>query len=134
MKKKIFIGLIIAIVAAAGTGYYMWNKPKRTAADEKPFAITTADELMNEFSSDETKAWEKYKGDKIIQVKGKIGDIAQDSLTTILLETQDIMGVINCTLIKDQNFSGKIGDSIEIKGICAGYNMDVQLTQCALVQ
>jgi hypothetical protein len=134
MKKKI---LILLLVLAAGGGiyaYYLWNKQKKTAEDEKPVATLSADSLMSEFTTDETTAWNKYKGDKVIQVSGKITDVKIDSVTTLLLETQDIMGVISCTFAIDQPITKKIGDNIELKGICAGFNMDVELRQCVLVQ
>ena len=135
MKKKI---LILLLVLAAGGGiyaYYLWNKPKKTADDKKPIAVLSADSLMSEFTTDETAAWNKYKGDQVIQVNGKIGEIKIDSVTTILLETQDILGVISCTLTKDQQLTKKVGDNIELKGICAGLNaIDVELSQCVLVQ
>ena len=134
MKKNI---LILLLVLAAGGGiyaYYLWNKPKKTAGDEKPVATLSADSLMSEFTTDETATWNKYKGDKVIQVNGKITDVQIDSVTTVLLETQDIMGVLSCTLTKDQQLTKKIGDNVELKGICAGFNMDVQLSQCVLVQ
>jgi len=134
MIKKI---LILLLVLAAGGGiyaYYLWNKPPETAADKKPIAVLSADSLMSEFTTDETAAWNKYKGDQVIQVSGKITDVKIDSVTTLLLETQDIMGVISCTFAKDQPLSKKVGDNIELKGICAGFNMDVELRQCVLVQ
>jgi tRNA_anti-like len=134
MKKTIIIVLAIGLVVGLAVAAYMWNKPKKTADDEKPVAVLTADSLLNQFATDEAAAWAKYKGDKVIQVSGKISDITSDSLTTVLIETSDLMAVINCTMAKDQVITKKVGDQIEIKGICAGYNMDVELSQCVLVQ
>jgi co-chaperonin GroES (HSP10) len=134
MKKKILILLLVLAAGAAIYAYYLWNKPPETAADKKPISVLSADSLMSEFKTDETAAWNKYKGDQVIQVSGKITDVKIDSVTTLLLETQDIMGVISCTFAIDQPITKKIGDNIELKGICAGFNMDVELRQCVLVQ
>lgn len=134
MKKIVITILAIGLVAGLAIAAYMWNKPKKTADDEKPVAVLTADSLLNQFATDEAATWAKYKGDKVIQVSGKISDITSDSLTTVLIETSDLMAVINCTMAKDQVITKKVGDQIEIKGICAGYNMDVELSQCVLVQ
>lgn len=134
MKKIIIIVLAAGLVIGLAVAAYLWNKPKKTAEDEKPVAVLTADSLLNQFATDENAAWAKYKGDKVIQVSGKISDITTDSLTTVLIETSDLMAVINCTMAKDQVVHKKVGDQIEIKGICAGYNMDVELSQCVLVQ
>ena len=117
--------MLVLAAGAAIYAYYLWNKPPETAADKKPIAVLSADSLMSEF---------KYKGDQVIQVSGKITDVKIDSVTTLLLETQDIMGVISCTFAIDQPITKKIGDNIELKGICAGFNMDVELRQCVLVQ
>lgn len=137
MSRKKIVLIVILALAAVGVGYgtYLWNKPHRTAEDEKPFATITANDLFIEFSSDEKMAWEKYQ-DKIIQISGVVEEVKTDASgnTDIVLTTDDILGKVVCTLKQGANADGvEIGMTVDLKGICNGFLSDVLLNQGVIV-
>jgi hypothetical protein len=131
MFKKILIFLLIAAAIGGAIGYYLWNKPPRTAEDEKPFATLSADALFTEFSTDEVAATTKYLN-KVLEINGKVADIKKDASgnTDVILETSDILGTVVCTLKIGANAEGtEVGTTVALKGICTGYLTDVILNQ-----
>jgi PBP1b-binding outer membrane lipoprotein LpoB len=134
-KKIILILLLAAVVVGGGVATYLWNKPHRTAENEKPFATVTANELFMEFSTDESKAFEKYR-DKTIQINGVVEEIKTDASgnTDIVLTTDDILGKVVCTLKTGANANGvSTGMTVDLKGICNGFLSDVLLNQGVVV-
>lgn len=131
MKKKILILISVGILAALGTAYYMWNKPKRTAADEKPAASLSADDLFQAYSENEAAANASYLN-KVIEVSGNVVSTETDpaGASVVYLETSDLLGTVSCTFIPGSNPEINTGDQIKIKGICTGMLTDVILTQC----
>lgn len=131
MKKKILIIITVGILAALGTAYYMWNKPKRTAADEKPVASLTADDLFQAYSENETASNAAYLN-KVLEVSGNVVNTETDPTGAIVayLETSDLLGTVSCTFIPGNDPGVNTGDQIKIKGICTGMLTDVILTQC----
>jgi uncharacterized protein YxeA len=135
MKKTILIILALGLVVGAITVYMLWNKPHRTA-DEKPFAMLTANDLFVEFSTDENAAWEKYR-DKVIQVSGTVEEIKNDASgnTDIVFTTEDILGKVIITLKTGAKADGvETGTTLEVKGICNGFLSDVLLNQGVIAQ
>ena len=137
--KKLLLFLLIAILIAAGVGMYLWNKPHRTAEDEKPFATVTASELFTQFSTDEAGSWAKYK-DKVIQVSGEIENVSTDASgnTQVVLKTDTDMSTVSITLMTGATAPmQEAGTMIEVKGICNGFLNDifgeVQLNQGVVV-
>ncbi len=134
-KKTILIILLALAVIGGGYGIYLWNKPHRTAEDEKPFATISANDLFLEFSSDEVKAFEKYR-DKVIQVNGVVEEIKTDASgnTDLVLTTDDILGKVVCTLKQGAKSDGaEVGMTVDLKGICNGFLSDVLLNQGVVV-
>lgn len=135
-KSKIILIIILVLgMIGGGTALYLFNKPHRTAEDEKPFATVTANDLFNEFSTNESVAFEKYR-DKVIQVNGVVEEIKTDASgnTDIVLTTEDILGKVICTLKTGANADGiNAGMTVDLKGICNGYLSDVLLNQGVLV-
>lgn len=143
MKKFFKIALylfIIGLTIGLGAVYYVFNKPHRNIAKEKPVFTVNASTLLTEFSENEDSAYQKY-GDKTILVEGIISELTKtDSSLNISLESE-INGV-NCAI--DYGKMSKlnpnlmdnlsVGDSIKIKGKCDGYDMimGVVLTQCII--
>lgn len=123
------------IAIGAGVVAYLWNKPHRTAEEEKPFATLSANVLFTEFSTDEAAAFEKYR-DKVIQVSGKVSEIKFDASgnTDIVLATDDILGTVVCTLKNGATAKGiTAGMTVDLKGICNGFLSDVLLNQGVIV-
>ncbi len=134
-KKIILIVLLAVVVFGGGYGLYLWNKPHRTAEDEKPFATVTANDLFLEFSTNETVAFEKYR-DKVIQINGVVEEIKTDASgnTDLVLTTDDILGKVVCTLKQGANSAGvEVGMTVDLKGICNGFLSDVLLNQGVVV-
>jgi hypothetical protein len=132
MKKTILIILLLVAIGGASTAYYMWNKPKRTAADEKPAASMSADDLLLAFQNDENKANASYLN-KIIEVSGIVVKKEKDDSGSevVYLETTDVFGLVSCTMIPGTTCDASEGQETKLKGICTGYLSDVVLTQCA---
>jgi hypothetical protein len=144
MKKLLKIGLIlflIGIVAAVGTYLYVFHKPHRNIAREKPAYIVDAKQLYSDFSEDETTSYEKY-GNKVLEVTGKVVEfeISDNSASLVYL---DPFEGINCafdstTVIKEKNelSSIDVGNVVTLKGQCDGFDMimGVVLTRCVLIK
>jgi len=137
--KKIIIALFLMALNAAGIVAYLWNKPHRTADDEKPFATVTSSQLFTEFATDEAATWAKYK-DKVIQISGEVESTSTDASgnTQIVLKTDTEMSTVSVTLMAGATAPGvESGTMIDVKGICNGFLNDifgeVQLNQGVVV-
>jgi len=137
--KKIIIALFLMVLIAAGIATYLWNKPHRTADDEKPFATVTSSQLFTEFATDEAATWAKYK-DKVIQISGEVESTSTDASgnTQIVLKTDTEMSTVSVTLMAGATAPGvESGTMIDVKGICNGFLNDifgeVQLNQGVVV-
>jgi uncharacterized protein YxeA len=137
--KKIIIALFLMALIAAGIGAYLWNKPHRTADDEKPFATVTSSQLFTEFATDEAATWAKYK-DKVIQISGEVESTSTDASgnTQVVLKTDTEMSTVSVTLMAGATAPGvESGTMIDVKGICNGFLNDifgeVQLNQGVVV-
>ncbi len=137
--RKIIIALFLMALIAAGIGAYLWNKPHRTADDEKPFATVTSSQLFTEFATDEAATWAKYK-DKVIQISGEVESTSTDASgnTQIVLKTDTEMSTVSVTLMAGATAPGvESGTMIDVKGICNGFLNDifgeVQLNQGVVV-
>lgn len=139
--KKLLILAVIGLVIGLSVMYYVFNKPHRDVAGEKPSFKIEANKLFTEYSNDEVAGNEKY-GDKVIQVTGKIVDIAKEG-TEVSIVLNDEMEGVSCALNtetiqknKDKINLLKVGDNITLKGKCDGFDMimGVVLTQCYIVE
>jgi hypothetical protein len=76
--------------------------------------------------------------DRIIQVRGPVAEILQEEELkyTLILRANTAFGGVNCSMdeeFRDEIANLSIGDTVIIKGVCAGMLMDVILTRCVLV-
>jgi hypothetical protein len=138
MLRKILAIVAVLLVIGAAVGYYMWNKPHRTAEDEKPAATLTADELFNQFNSDAAGSNAKYL-DKVIQVSGVVNSVktTENNETKIALQTPDEMGIAEISVILKAGEKAdqiKDGTTVVLKGICSGFNTDVELRQAVIIK
>jgi hypothetical protein len=135
MKKKIIIGLLLALVAGGAYGLYLWNKPKRTSASEEATASLTAAALYAAFSADAAAANAKYL-DKVVEVSGNVSAVETSTkgIVTLTLDTDDPMAAITCTFSPGASITAAAGQSITLKGICSGIQGDMMpaviLSQC----
>ena len=119
-KKTILYSILGLIVIAAGTGYYLWNKPHKDVKHASGIAVSAA-ELYLTFSTDSVKAKNTYT-DKVLEVKGDVVNVTvnQQGQQVILLKTATADASVNCTM-EEKATAAKPGDVMIIKGICSGY-------------
>lgn len=144
MKKILKIGLILflfGLVSASGTYLYVFHKPHRNIAKEKPAYEICAKDLYTEFSEDEMDSYEKY-GNKVLQVTGRVVEFELNDNGASLVYVDPLEG-INCafdstTVIQEQSELSLIdvGNIVTIKGQCDGFDliMGVVLTRCVLIE
>ena len=133
MKKKLAIIIFAALTGTAAYGFYLYNKPVASLADQKALYTVSATRLMREYQENEAASNSRYLG-KILKVKGKISDIVTDEkgTLTIHLETDDAF-VVSCQLADDQKKNiASLSKNAEVmlKGVCTGILMDVVLVDC----
>jgi hypothetical protein len=136
-NKKILITGIIILLAGVFVFFKIYNKPHIDVSAAKPNISTEAGILLGEFLTNETEANSKYL-EQIIQVVGTIAEIDTDkngNAIIVLRKNDDIESVI-CHILPEENKKAsnlKIGQKINIKGICTGYLMDVILVKCVIL-
>ena len=134
-KGILFILLIITIIGGV-IGFKMANKSHLDISTSTPKITLQATKLIDEFLLDETKANNNYL-DKLIAVNGTISSIKiKEEKGIISLKTEDDFGSILCHLSEEatKNMSHLTnGQSIQIKGICTGFLMDVILVRCEII-
>jgi DNA replicative helicase MCM subunit Mcm2 (Cdc46/Mcm family) len=136
MKTKQILLIALSVIAiGAVIAYLQYNKPHREAADEQAAFSLSANELFNDFQTDETSSNAKYLN-KIIEVNGVVTEVTQPSPEnlTVMLETGNEPSVIACEISPGQvpNPLPTPGDQVILKGICTGYTMDVVLVRCSI--
>jgi hypothetical protein len=133
--KKVLIALVVLVFVGAGIAYYMYNKPVASLEHQTADVTVSADQLIQDYESDENTANEKYLG-KIVEVSGKVSGVTQEEgKHKVSLETSNPMSAVICEL-EDHLKSGdlKSGDQIKMKGKCSGYLNDVILVQSSIVK
>jgi hypothetical protein len=146
LKRKTFfwLGILMLLLILAGWGYYLYNKPHRSAADATVAYNIGADSLFIQYQNDEHGSDQKYLN-KVILVSGKLAEIQHNGPSEIwILSAQpgtsgEGMGAmpggggINCQLFSAERAPSprpKPGDHVTIKGRCTGFLMDVNLADC----
>ena len=135
MIKKI---LLLVFVGAVGTSLYVYlqyNKPHQDIASTKPVATLKADELFFQFEDNELESNQLYLG-KIVEVSGVVysNEKGQDGSYNVLLMSDDAMFGVACNFEIDSLSELEKGDSVTIKGECAGMLSDVVLIRCVIVK
>lgn len=136
MNKRIFL-LIGAVVVAATAyfGYREWNRDLVQAEEKKADVVLSATELFSAFVSDEVAANNRFN-DKVVEVSGAVREVngGGTSPVNVLLETGDPLGAVVCEFEPGATLALKKDAQVTIKGFCAGYNLDVLLQRCAIVE
>ena len=136
MKKIIVISIISMMLLGGGYAYYLYNKPHEGVGDEKPKYNVTASAIVSEYDSDETAANAKYLG-KVVEVKGVISEKLKDEKGKIIitLQGEDLSGVGCVFDPKSQSEIAGLheGQEITVKGRVTGRLMDVELTDCIII-
>ena len=141
MKKKSVILLILVVIfcSAAIIAYKFWNKPFKDPLKGDAIKVT-ATQLFDDFNSNEAEAQQKYvpanMDDKILEITGKIIEVGnnEDGEIYYMLKTNDEMFGVKCVMDNDSSgINAKVGDNVIIRGFCVGYNMDVIVGRCKIV-
>jgi len=140
MKLGLKIILIITgfiLFFGLGATYYVFNKPHRNIAKERPAFIMEASELFEEFNMNEDLGNKKF-GNQVIQVSGKVTEIPMDE-NGISFILNNSMEAVNCTIdvqYEDKVKKIKLGGKVTLKGKCDGFDMimGVVLIKCILIE
>jgi len=142
-KKKLIVTLlVIVLIGAAGTGYYLYNKPGVSVEDASGEKVVAA-ALYQTFIKDTASAKANYTN-KILEVSGLVTQVSQNPQQQhiILLKTGTEGASVNCTLEGPPGDIGT-GRQISIKGICNGIGEgdadlglpgDVYLVRCYILK
>lgn len=135
-KKQLLYFIVVVIIGVAFYAYREYNRKAKDITSVKPAFVISADSLVDLFEQDESAANKKYTG-KVIQVSGVMSSVSyhQDTLLNIILG----VGFHKTSCQMDTRSKLKLErnqelDRINIKGICTGYLMDVELTRCVLIK
>ncbi len=131
-KSTLFLAITLVLLAiGGGTAYFMWNKPHRNVDNEKAIVVD-ARQLFNEYNTNEADANKKYLN-KALEVSGQVLtiDTNQDGQPYLVLQTDDLMSGIMCTM-RSGDMKAGVGQSVTIKGFCSGFVGDVKLTDCII--
>lgn len=138
---KIFIGLVIVGMIAAGLGYkFIYNKPHINYEKATPDYGLTTHELFSEYRNERQESEQKYNG-KVLVIAGKLDKIetAEDLTIAVFILDEGMFGDegIRCTMLPNyaENITSFAGKNIKLKGYCTGYNdTDVIMEKCSIVE
>ena len=119
MKRKWAVLLIIILILAI-IGYNYIYKPHRDISEEKADFSLSASKLHEAFSKDLTAAETLYL-DKTLIVSGYISEITDTDIS--------IDNTVFCLWNDTKNRSLTVGDKINIKGRCIGYDDLLELVK-----
>lgn len=127
MKYKIISGIVALIIIASGAYYYVNRKTQSLSATDSDFQIAAV-KLLEEYSSNQKQADQKYLG-KIILVNGNLKGIDKDDrgFLTFVLGDPVSMNSIRCsmdTAVVINEASYPSGTVVSLKGECTGFNAD----------
>lgn len=135
---KIKVVSIAAVIMLVGVFvvYKMYNQPHVNVAKKRSDVSVTADNILEDFSSNESVANSKYL-EKIVEVTGIVKAInVEEKKGIVSLETDDEFSNILCHLSIEETKKIdilKLEETITIKGICTGFLMDVILVKCIII-
>ncbi len=140
-RRSVFLLLFAAIIFIGAIFIYkIWNKPFKDPLSGDAIKVS-ATQLFADFSGNETEAQKKYVpqklGDKKLEIAGEISEIGknEDNEVYYILKTGDENFGVKCILDKgSESENAKVGNNITIRGFCTGYNMDVIVNRCKVVQ
>jgi hypothetical protein len=116
LKKKSFWIVSALLLISGGVIVYQWlYHEHRNIQTEKASFTLTALKMHKEFTETIETANSKYL-DKTVAVQGEVSEIDQESNILVLNEK------INVILLKENLSSLQVGETVQIKGRCLGYD------------
>ncbi|MBN8668610.1 MAG: hypothetical protein J0M30_14010 [Chitinophagales bacterium] len=149
MKKRTILFTIIGLVVAAGAfyGYKVYTKGNKDLTKVKPALTIEAEKLVQEFTSNETAANQKYlpKEEYVIDVTGTVKSINKDErgkMTLVLQASAEDMSSVQCAIDSthvNDLANLRAGTPARVRGVVTGFNSDellgadVFLSRCVLI-
>jgi hypothetical protein len=138
MDRRIILLISLLLVAGGGfVAYRMYQEKPEQASDRDADVTIEAEALYQAFVKDEVTAGKQYN-DKVVQVAGAVREVStsENGPTNVMLETSDALSSIMCEFPAGTSVPASLakGSKVTIKGFCAGFNLDVQLTRCSIVE
>jgi hypothetical protein len=137
MTRRTSIILVVALLCliVAGTGYYLYNKPRTAASAARTDKQITALKLYSDFTKDEKWANRNYVN-KVLEVTGTVTDVQKTGNAVSVLLAGDVngMGGVNCSIVPATDGAlPQVGESVLIKGMCTGLLMDVSIVDATII-
>ena len=138
MIKKILIPFLIITLIAAGAIYYyvfVYSIQNHRNIIKEEAIIVVADSLIQVYSDNEISANAKYLN-KVLEIKGILIDTAtnQQQALTLTMGDKNSLSFVYVTLNSLPTFTFKLGDSVKVKGVCAGLLSDVVINDAVLIK
>lgn len=126
-KRIILFVVIAACLVLAAWAYHLYRQPRAGVEGQKAVATLSAADLYQAYAADEQKANSLYLG-KIITVSGVVQEVQQPQAgqQVVLLQT-GAPGAINCSMQTGASPKIQPGMTLQVKGKCTGFLMDVNL-------
>lgn len=133
--KRIFIPLLALVLIGGAIGFYLYNKPVESLDHKKPDVVTTADEILADYESDEQAANAKYLG-KVVEVSGKVSEVSTEGeKNKVIFETSNPISLVITELDEGNSVEGiEPGEHATVKGMCSGYLSDVILVRATVMK
>ena len=128
MKLKRWHKIVLAMLVVAGVaGLVVWkiiNKKNPSLKNAAPDYTVTMQGLIQEFSTGDSAAQQKYLG-KVVEVSGTVKKIvASDSAAVLNLGDTSSLSLVQCQIDARHNADVKNikeGDAVTVKGKLAGF-------------
>lgn len=138
LKKYRLLFLSIIFVVIAGFFYKEFHRKPADLTRMESVVKQSAASITALYEANETQANQKYLNE-IIEVSGPVAEIIkqQDTFINIMLGSALSMHKVSCLLDKahfEKAKNYKVGQQINIKGICTGFLVDVELNRCVIIE
>jgi tRNA_anti-like len=124
MKRRIFIVVLLIIVAGAWYAYHLYKEQTPDVTNKKPDAAVTVKDLLDAFNKDSAAARKQYV-DKIVEVTGNLKKI--DTTGSLVLGEEgnpsEVVVGLDRRHMKDYE-KLKTGSMATVQGICSGCRSD----------
>ncbi|RXK82791.1 OB-fold protein [Filimonas effusa] len=136
MKRKNIVLFAIALLCllAGFRAYYLYQKPRTTAAEEKTEITIEAKALYQAYGSNEQQAGKQFSN-KILEVNGIVSEVqaAGNNFSVLLTGDEKTGGGVNCSITDKDSDKPVKGQTVKIKGRCTGFLFDVNISDASII-